>query len=285
MLDKRYLQYGIDALSRAHSMNYFTDGHRGAAIIAAYFFCHEVDNEPGVSDRLSALIGTQWAASPLCAPYPLEPMDADGIPRILEAIEESMDFLRQAGHNVILPTMALRAFMERPELVTPSRVAGICSLIKAFTVNEPHVLEDDDVEIDMRHPANAADFILNELLSTMQAFQGRGQGWSGHLLTYGRALLDLINMGYMQTAECGQHAFNLYIKRLRMGPLETDIARPEHPVNNLRPHQCAYWDQRMHKPLNLGHSIKYPYGFYGLAAVAGDRDLVAQCFNEAYHIF
>lgn len=41
----------------------------------------------------------------------------------------------------------------------------------------------------------------------------------------------------------------------------------------------------MDKPLNLGHSIKYPYGFYGLAAIAGNQDLVEQCFAGAYHIF
>ena len=35
MLDEAYLVHGLDALSRAHQTDYFADGHRGAAIMAA----------------------------------------------------------------------------------------------------------------------------------------------------------------------------------------------------------------------------------------------------------
>jgi hypothetical protein len=36
MLEESYLVRGLNALSRAHETNYFRDGHKGAAIIAAY---------------------------------------------------------------------------------------------------------------------------------------------------------------------------------------------------------------------------------------------------------
>ncbi len=86
MLDNRYLQYGLDALSRAHQTNYFTYGHRGAAIISAYFFCHETELETGVSELIRSLIDKQWVNTPLCAPFPSEPYDGTGIERVLEAL-------------------------------------------------------------------------------------------------------------------------------------------------------------------------------------------------------
>jgi hypothetical protein len=285
VLDTKYLQYGLDALSRAHLMNYFADGHRGAAIIAAYFFCHEVEVEQGVSDILSTLIDAQWVHTTLCDPFPQEAHDASGIDRILETLEANIASLRQAGHNVILPTMALKALNTVPEMVTPSRVGGICNLIKAFTSSESLTLNRNDKVVDFSSEPAAAEFILSQLPRTISAFNGRGQGWSGHLLTYGRALLDLRQLGYTRTAQLGEPAFAIYIKRLRMGPLITDIPRPEHEQSTLYPHQQAYWERRKDQPLNLGHSIKYPYGFYGLRALINNPDLVNQCFAMAYHIF
>ena len=39
MMDRKYLMHGLDALGRAHGLDYFRDGHRGAAIVSAYFLC------------------------------------------------------------------------------------------------------------------------------------------------------------------------------------------------------------------------------------------------------
>ena len=285
MLDIRYLQYGLDALSRAHLMNYFTDGHRGAAIIAGYFYCQEVEIEEGVSSILSALIDEQWVHTPLCEPFPVEPYDATGISRILEVLEQNLDGLRQVGHNVIFPAMALKVFSRLPEMLTPSRVEGICKLIEAFTTSDPLILEDSDETVDFNSAPATAEFILSELKKTIRAFDGRGQGWSGHLLTYARAMLDLIDLGYTTTANFGERGFNLYIKRIRMGPLDTDKPRPEHQPIDRYPHQVGYWEQRRDQPLRLGHSIKYPYGFYGLLALTRNQSLINQCFDSAYHIF
>ena len=52
MLEERYLLLGLNALSRAHQTNYFTDGHRGAAIVAAHYLWREVDVDKGVADVL-----------------------------------------------------------------------------------------------------------------------------------------------------------------------------------------------------------------------------------------
>jgi hypothetical protein len=285
MLDKKYLRYGLDALSRAHRMNYFLDRHRGAAIVAAYFFCQEVKVEKGVEDIVQTLIDKQWVNTPLCDPFPREPFDATGTSRILEVLGENVDGLRQVGHNVIFPTKALKAFSEVPELLTPSRVEGICRLIEAFAASDQLSLDEDDVVVDFSFMPETAEFILSELLLTMRAFDGRGQGWSGHLLTYARALLDLRQLDYVEMSKKAEPAFSLYIKRIRMGPLDTDKSRREHSLIDFYPHQCEYWENRKDLPLNLGHSIKYPYGFYGIVEMTKNHELINKCFDNIYHIF
>ena len=162
---------------------------------------------------------------------------------------------------------------------------GLCRLVEAFTVAEDIRLDESDRIPGLGRPPAAAEFVLGELLQAIPAFDGRGQGWSGHLLTYGRALLDLRQMGYEALAIKGEYAFKLYIKRIRMGPLSTDVPRPEHPPSVLRPHQRAYWELRENQPVGIGHVFKYPYGFYGLMGLAQDPDLRDRCMQAAYHIF
>ena len=196
MLDERYLIHGLDALSRAYKSDYFADGHRGAAIIAAYYFCREVPVEDGVAGIIRATLDEHWTHTGLCAPFPPERADPALITRILEAVERNVCGLRQAGHNVILPSLALRALQLLPEATTPSRVDGICRLVDAFkAIDDIHLDERDDIP-DLGQGPATAEFVLSELPSTIAAFGGRGQGWSGHLLTYGRALIDMREMGY-----------------------------------------------------------------------------------------
>jgi hypothetical protein len=284
MLEDIYLVHGLNALSRAHETNYFTDGHRGAAIIAAYYFCREIEMESGAADVIRAMIDEHWTETPLCAPLPEEAPEPELVAKIAETLQGNMNGLRQAGHNVILPTMALKAFRQLPSAVTPTRVDGICKLIEAFTTVEDIRLEEGDDIPDWGAPPDVARYVLSELLRTIEAFDGRGQGWSGHLLTYRRALLDLRQLGYSALARKGEHAFKMYIKRIRMGPLETDRPRPEHPLSDLRPHQRAYWEKRAGQSIGIGHCFKYPYGFYGLLGLVHDERLKRQCVEAAYHI-
>jgi hypothetical protein len=285
MLREDYLIRGLDALSRAHQTDYFADGHRGAAIIAAYYLCQEVDVEPGVADIIQAMIDEHWTNTELCAPFPDEAPEPAHLGRILQVLEQSMTGLRQAGHNVILPTLALKAFRQVPQAVTPSRVSGICKLIEAFTAVEDITLAEDDDVPELGSLPVPAEFILAELLKAIEVFDSRGQGWSGHLLTYSRALYDLRQLGYGALACKGEYAFQLYIKRIRMGPLATDRPRPEHPPSDLHPHQRAYWKARWNQPVGIGHVFKYPYGFYGWMALAKDADLKRRCREAAHHIF
>ena len=285
MLDEHYLLRGLDALSRAHALDYFVDGHKGAAIISACYFCRESNVEAGVSDIIAGMIDDHWTHTGLCAPFPAESPDSALLDRIVAALDASIGQLRQAGHNVIFPALALKAFRELPEAITPSRVDGICRLIEKFDKAEDITPDERDDMPELEASAPAAEFILAETLRTIEAFLGRGQGWSGHMLTFGRALTDLSAMGYAELVRKGRHAFRQYVTRTRIGPLVTDKPRPEHPPNETRPLERAYWQKRKDQPVGIGHCFKYPYGFYGLMALARDPRLKQRCLDGAYHIF
>ena len=226
MLDERHLIHGLDALSRAHASDYFLDGHKGGAIISAYYLCRENAVEPGVADIIAAMIDEHWSHTDLCAPFPAETPDGALLDRITATLEGNIAPLRQASHNVIFPSLALKAFAQLPEAVTPSRVDGICRLIEKFDTAEDITLDESDEVPDLGPPERMAGFVLAETLQTIQRFLGRGQGWSGHMLTFARALIDLSLMGYAELASKGHHAFKLYVKRTRMGPLASDKPRP-----------------------------------------------------------
>ena len=105
------------------------------------------------------------------------------------------------------------------------------------------------------------------------------------MLTFGRALIDLWQLGHEDLATEGQHAFKQYVKRTRMGPLERDLPRPERPPSELRPLGRAYWEARKAQDVNIGHCFKYPYGFYGLLALARNDETKQSCLAEGYRIF
>ncbi|MGD8240331.1 MAG: hypothetical protein PVH68_17380 [Armatimonadota bacterium] len=284
MLDERYLLRGLDALSRAHSTNYFADGHRGAGIVSAYYLCREHEVEDGAARIVAEMIDENWTDTELCAPFPRERPDIALLGRVVAALDGNMGRLRQAGHNVIFPSLALRALHDLPEAVTPSRVEGVCKLIEAFDTADDITLDESDDIPDFGPPEGLAEFILAEYPRTTKAFVERGQGWSGHMLTYGRALADLALLGYTELATKGHHAFKLYVKRTRMGPLETDKPRPEHAPTPLMPLQAAYWERRRQHDPAIGHCFKYPYGFYGLLALAQDPSLEQEYLAEAFRV-
>lgn len=283
MLSREYLLYGLNALSRASAGSYFEDGHRGGAIISAFYFCAEARVEDGVAPLLAHKIDERWANTGLCTAFPDGEAQPELIGKILDAISSQTSGLRQAGHNVILPALALKAFQDIPESITATRIDGICQLIQRFTVSDVPVSEPP---IELPEPADSAvfsEFILQEFIQCTERFQGRGQGWSGHLLTYARALVDLSELGYSAVVEKARDGFVTYIRRIRLGPLETDQPRTEHVPMNGTPLQEKYWLERK-GDWNLGHAVKYPYGFYGLFRHVEDQTLKDRCMAVAHSV-
>ena len=269
---------------------FFRSGHNAGAVISAYYLCREIQVEEGVSAILAASIDERWVETELFAPFPDETPEPNLITHILRTVTDSIPItpVRAAGHDVILPTLALKAFRDLPEAVTASRVDGICRLVEAFKeAFKPRDFprpENDDVP-EFQDRTSFAEFILAEFVNCTERFEGRGQGWSGHLLTYGRALLDLRDLGYVDVAKKAEEGYRMYIRRLRLGPIdpETDYPHPEQSPIDVFPTQKAYWEQRR-GDWDLGHAIKYPYGFYGLMELAQNADIKERSWSAAYRV-
>lgn len=283
--ERRLVLLGLNALARSPEYNYFADGHRGASLVAAHLLC--VDN--GLTDearsRIVELFELNWASKPLCQPYP----EADPVPdRIREigfALAERGDVLLQVGHNAIFAMIAIKAFRMLPTAATPERIDGVCRLIRSFT---PWRDVDPDPEIDpppFSDAKAASRFVLQEALDAIDRFIGYGQGFAGHMLTFGHSLIELAAMGDVEFAESCRTAFCKYVTVTRLGP-EPDARRiADHKQSPLRPKDAEYWQRRGEKTLGLGHVFKYPYSYYDLLRYADDPQLQQAWEAKAYHLF
>jgi len=278
------LTMGLDALARAHAGDWFGDGHRGAAVLSAAFLCSEQPVEPEAAAIMSGMIRQHWHGRPVFRPFPSEVPDAGLIERVAAALDAGAAHYRQVGHNVIFGALALKALHRVPEACTPSRVEGIVRLLDSFGPPEKFVEPADAPEMPAAEPAAVADFVLREFPRCTSAFDGHGQGWSGHLLTFGGAIIDLIEQGYGEIARHAMPAFAQYIARIRMGPQDRDIPRPEHPRRPVNVLTATYWQERSRHAPALGHCFKYPYGLYGLLDRAPDAEVRRTARNEAWRV-
>ncbi len=127
------LRLGLNALGRADDLDYFTDGHRGGAIISGYYLCREAPVDEGVADA----IDSQWAGTPLCADFPDERAYPELTQRVVEAMLANITGLRQVGHNVILPTLALKACRDDPDVAMGSAFSRLVGIVQEAALAEP----------------------------------------------------------------------------------------------------------------------------------------------------
>ncbi|QDS94591.1 hypothetical protein FF011L_33700 [Roseimaritima multifibrata] len=283
--EKRLVEQGLNALSRAHERSYFANGHRGASMISAHLMC--VDNQLGdaTTNRIIELFDLNWASSPLCAAYPeSDPID-DAVKRVGETLAKGGTVLREVGHDVIFAMHAIKAFRMVPALATEERVTGVCDLI-----DQIKPWRDIDPSEDVSPPPfsdskAASKFILKEASHSIDRFQGFGQGFAGHMLTFGQALVELAAMGDVEWAESCRTAFRKYVTVTRKGPQPGDRKIKDHSPSQLRPDESKYWQQRGDKSLGIGHVFKYPYAYYDLLARAEDAELEKELDSKAWQIF
>lgn len=285
MLDESYLTIGLNALSRAHERNYFADGHLGAAVIAAYYLCKENGLEDKTQDAIGDCIDAELHRNDLFAQMPNESSDPSLLEQVLQALAPNIIDLRDIGHNAIFSCAALKAFRQVPEAITPSRVKGICSLIAAFdSTQNVDVKASDEIPVFEKEDL-MVEFVFREFLASLNQYVGFGQGWAGHLLTFGHALVELSRLGHADLAKSGQTAYRMYIKTMRQGPKALDPHITEHVPKPWTPLDSEYWQNRKPGISGIGHVFKYPYSFYALLKHVSDPELTQQCIDESYRIF
>lgn len=283
--EKRLVLLGINALARAPEMDYFADGHRGAAMISAHMMCVDNKFDDAAAGRIVELFNLNWATTGLCKPFPAGDPVKGSIERVGKMLAEGRGVLRQVGHDAIFAMHAIKAFRMLPETATPERVEGVCNLIRAF---KPWRDVEPDKRIDPPSFADdvaASRFILKEASDAVDRFVGFGQGFAGHMLTFGQSLVELAAMGEEEWAESCRAAFRKYVTVTRMGPQSGDRKIRDHKFSKLRPDDTEYWQKRGNKSLGIGHVFKYPYAYYDLLARAKDPELAKELDAKAWQLF
>ncbi|MCB9951579.1 MAG: hypothetical protein H6824_11400 [Planctomycetaceae bacterium] len=286
VLDKnRLVRLGINALARSPEMNYFSDGHRGAALISAHLMCVNNKFDEAATTRIIELFDLNWAPTKLCQPFPENDRVEDAAEQMGKALAEGGGVLRQVGHDAIFAMHAIKAFRLLPETATPERVEGVCRLIRAFT---PWRDEEPDADVDpppFSDEVAASRYILKEASDSIDRFVGFGQGFAGHMLTFGQSLVELATMGDEEWAESCRTAFRKYVTVTRKGPQPDDRKIMDHKFSKLRPNEAEYWQKRGAKTLGIGHVFKYPYAYYDLIARANDPAIHAEFESKAWQLF
>lgn len=283
--EKRLVLLGLNALARAPERSYFADGHRGASMISAHLMCQDNDFDDIAAARIVELFDRNWAPTKLCEPFPdADPMP-DAIKQVCDALNESSGVLREVGHDAIFAMHAVKAFEIMPEAATAQRVDGVCNLIRSFKPWRDGPADQDVDPPPFTDDIAASRFILNEASDAIDRFDGFGQGFAGHMLTFGQSLVELAAMGHVEAAENGREAFRKYVTVTRRGPEQTDRKIKAHAESKLRPSDADYWQKRGDKTLGIGHVFKYPYAYYDLLHRANDPELAARLDAKAWQLF
>lgn len=285
LTDQRLVRLGVNALARAPEMNYFADGHRGAAMVSAHIMCIDNKLEDAAAARIVELFDLNWAHSKLCAPFPEGDPVKDATERVGKSLAAGGGVLRQVGHDAIFAMLAIKAFRMLPETATEERVEGVCRLIRAFTPWRDIAPDEAVQPPPFADTVAASRFILQEASDAIDRFVGYGQGFAGHMLTFGQSLVELASMGDVEWAESCRTAFRKYVTVTRMGPQPGDRKIADHKFSRLRPDDTEYWQKRGDQAVGIGHVFKYPYAYYDLLARAKDPQLAAAFDAKAWHLF
>lgn len=285
LTDKRLVSLGLNALARSSQMSYFADGHRGAAMISAHLMCVDNQFDDAAAGRIVQLFDLNWAASKLCEPFPKgDPVD-DATERVGKALAESGGVLREVGHDAIFAMHAIKGFRLMPELATPERVDGVCKLLKAIKPWRDVEPDESIKPPPFSDEVAASRFILKEASDAIDRFSGFGQGFAGHMLTFGQSLVEMAAMGDVEWAESCRTAFCKYVTVTRQGPQQTDRKIKDHAPSKLRPDDTEYWLKRGDKTLGLGHVFKYPYAYLDLLKRAKEERLEQELDAKAWQLF
>ncbi len=127
LTEKRLVLLGLNALARAPEMNYFADGHRGAAMISAHLMYVNNRLDDAAAGRIVELFDLNWASSKLCEPFPENDPVPDATEKVGKALAEGAGVLREVGHDAIFAMHAIKGFRMLPQSATPERVSKACA--------------------------------------------------------------------------------------------------------------------------------------------------------------
>jgi hypothetical protein len=280
----REIVKGLDGMSRvADTGNTFGLGHNAAAVISSAFFCHEQKLDADTQKEILAFLDARLLKNPIYAVgRPTEAADPKLTEGLLEDLDAGIATLRGKGHNIIFAVTSLKALRAVPEAVTPERVDGLRKMVRSFGKTRGGAQEDPEPPlVGLDDEQNFVHFIFEEFL------KAAGDGFDGHVLTIGHALLELHRMGHKELARKGVPAYWEWCRGARAvaddGPGEAPPALPRAPT----PLGREYWASQVKHRIGetaSSHRVKYPYSFYALAKDVKDEDLKKRILAKVYRL-
>jgi hypothetical protein len=266
---------GLDGMSRvADKGSVFGLGHNAAAVISSVFFCREQKLDADTQKELLAYLDARLLKSPIYeAARPKETADPKLVEGLIEDLDAGIAALRGKGHNIIFAVASLKALRAVPEAATPERIEGLRKMVKSFGATKkgdnPPAEEKTDGFVDLTDEGKFIHFIFEEFL------KAKGNGFDGHVVTIGHALVELYRMGHKDLARKGVPAYWQWVRESRAGADESgDKTAPDAkaPTPLIREYWTAQAKRRLGEIVS-SHMVKYPYSFYALAKDVKDEDL------------
>jgi hypothetical protein len=266
-IGRREIVKGLDGMSRVTEKGgVFGLGHNAAAVISSTFFCREQKLCAETQKEILAFLDARLLKNPIyAAPRPKEAADPKLVEGLLEDLGAGIATLRGKGHNIIFAVACLKALRAVPEALTPERVTGLRKTVRAFGKTERGAAKDAEPPlVGLDDERKFIHFIFEEFLNA------KGDGFDGHVVTIGHALVELHRMGHKELARKGVPAYWQWVREARGATPEAAPLREQTPLTR------EYWAAQAKRRIGetaSSHMIKYPYSFYALAKDVSDEDL------------
>jgi hypothetical protein len=266
----REIVKGLDGMSRvAENGGVFGLGHNAAAVISSAFFCREQRLGPETQKEILAFLDARLLQSSIYAEArPVEAADPKLVEGLLEDLDAGIGSLRGKGHNIIFAVASLKGLRAAPEAATPQRIDGLRKMVRAFGKTTRETANDSDPLVGLDDERKFIHFVFEEFL------KARGDGFDGHVMTIGHALVELYRMGHKDLAKKGVPAYWQWVRESRAVEGE-DTATPT-GSGKPTPLTHEYWAAQAKRRLGeivSSHTVKYPYSFYALARDVTDENL------------
>ncbi len=277
----REIVKGLDGMSWvAEKRNTFAGGHNAAAVVSSVFFCREQKLDADTQKEMLAYLDARLLKNPIYAvPRPKEAVDPKLVDGLLEDLDSGIATLRGKGHNIIFAVACLKALRAVPEAATPERIDGLRKMVRSFGKTRGAAEKHSDPLVGLDDQQKFVHFVFEEFL------RAKGDGFDGHVLTIGHALVELHRMGHEELARRGVPAYWQWVREARAGDDEGNVAPA--PLGAPTPLTRDYWaSQAKHRigEIVSSHTVKYPYSFYALAKDVKDEDLKKRILAKVYRL-
>jgi hypothetical protein len=152
-------------------------------------------------------------------------------------------------------------------------------MVKSFGATKGEVKKDKNPLVGLEDEQKFVHFVFEEFL------KAKGDGFDGHVVTIGHALVELHRMGHKDLARKGVPAYWQWVRESRADADESKAAPapPDGPTPLTREYWAAQAKRRIGEIVS-SHMVKYPYSFYALAKDVKDEDLKKRILAKVYSL-